>query len=165
MPDYASEWITHYVCVRNSLQITSCSLLPAWRIKFKYHETCDMQEPSPFSHVSGMKIRFLTLIRELRAAGDDVTVITPDMGAPDDYHGARVRPDFQLRKNTISKSARRIPPYITCAPMILCAACKTPTDLQPVTSRMMVWIGLKCGANHFSIFICGNHASASQAHS
>ena len=52
--------------------------------------------------MSGMKIRFLTLIRELRAAGDDVTVITPDMGAPDDYHGARVWPYLQPRKKLAS---------------------------------------------------------------
>lgn len=47
-------------------------------------------EPSPFSHVSGMKIRFLTLIEELRRAGDEVLVVTPDRKAPDEYHGAKV---------------------------------------------------------------------------
>ena len=41
--------------------------------------------------VSGMKIRFLTLIRELRKAGDDVLVVTPDRNPPATYHGAKVR--------------------------------------------------------------------------
>lgn len=40
--------------------------------------------------VSGMKIRFLTLIRELRKAGDDVLVVTPDANPPATYHGAKV---------------------------------------------------------------------------
>ena len=39
-------------------------------------------EPSPFSHVSGMKNRFECLIRGLRDAGDKVTVITPDPEPP-----------------------------------------------------------------------------------
>mmetsp|Transcript_12544 Transcript_12544/g.37669 ORF Transcript_12544/g.37669 Transcript_12544/m.37669 type:complete len:523 (-) Transcript_12544:480-2048(-) len=47
-------------------------------------------EPSPFSHVSGMKNRFETLIQGLRAAGDDVMVFTPDRSPPAEYHGARV---------------------------------------------------------------------------
>jgi len=38
-----------------------------------------------------MKIRFLTLIRELRKAGDDVLVVTPDRNPPPSYHGAKVR--------------------------------------------------------------------------
>jgi hypothetical protein len=37
-----------------------------------------------------MKIRFLTLIRELRKAGDDVLVVTPDRNPPPSYHGAKV---------------------------------------------------------------------------
>lgn len=41
--------------------------------------------------VSGMKIRFLTLIRELRKAGDEVLVVTPDRNPPATYHGAKVR--------------------------------------------------------------------------
>ena len=48
-------------------------------------------EPSPFSHVSGMKNRFENLIRELRKAGDDVLVITPDPKPPKEFCGARVR--------------------------------------------------------------------------
>ena len=47
-------------------------------------------EPSPFSHVSGMKNRFLRLIENLREMGDDVVVITPDRDPPKEYHGAKV---------------------------------------------------------------------------
>ena len=50
-----------------------------------------VQEPSPFSHVSGMKNRFECLIKGLRAAGDEVMVFTPDRTPPTEYHGARVR--------------------------------------------------------------------------
>lgn len=48
-------------------------------------------EPSPFSHVSGMKNRFECLIKGLRDAGDDVVVFTPDRAPPKEFHGARVR--------------------------------------------------------------------------
>ncbi len=48
--------------------------------------------------VSGMKIRFLTLIRELRKAGDDVLVVTPDRNPPQSYHGAKVRGNSALRR-------------------------------------------------------------------
>lgn len=69
-------------------------------------------EPSPFSHVSGMKNRFECLIQGLRGKrmlcvepiartsisripiptelGDDVTVVTPDVNPPKHYFGARV---------------------------------------------------------------------------
>lgn len=70
-------------------------------------------EPSPFSHVSGMKNRFECLIQGLRGMlqaksslchlslpavekhccaelGDDVTVVTPDINPPKHYFGARV---------------------------------------------------------------------------
>ena len=47
-------------------------------------------EPSPFSHVSGMKNRFLRLIESLREMGDDVVVITPDRDPPREYRGAKV---------------------------------------------------------------------------
>ena len=50
-----------------------------------------MQEPSPFSHVSGMKNRFECLIQGLRAAGDHVMVFTPDSNPPQEYFGAKVR--------------------------------------------------------------------------
>lgn len=49
-------------------------------------------EPSPFSHISGMKNRFECLIRNLRDQGDDVIVFTPDRSPPRHFHGARVRP-------------------------------------------------------------------------
>lgn len=48
-------------------------------------------EPSPFSHISGMKNRFECLIRNLRDQGDDVIVFTPDKSPPKDFHGAKVR--------------------------------------------------------------------------
>lgn len=47
-------------------------------------------EPSPFSHVSGMKIRFSNLIKGLREIGDDVTVVTPCVNPPKTYCGAKV---------------------------------------------------------------------------
>ncbi len=47
-------------------------------------------EPSPFSHISGMKNRFECLIKGLRNAGDDVVVFTPDRTPPKDFHGAQV---------------------------------------------------------------------------
>ena len=47
-------------------------------------------EPSPFSHISGMKIRFLNLIKGLRDIGDEVTVVTPCISPPKQFHGAKV---------------------------------------------------------------------------
>ncbi|CAL5228626.1 g11792 [Coccomyxa viridis] len=47
-------------------------------------------EPSPFSHVSGMKIRFANLIKGLRQLGDDVMVVTPCINPPKTFHGAKV---------------------------------------------------------------------------
>jgi len=47
-------------------------------------------EPSPFSHISGMKNRFECLIKGLRDAGDEVLVVTPDPNPPREYFGARV---------------------------------------------------------------------------
>jgi sulfoquinovosyltransferase len=48
-------------------------------------------EPSPFSHISGMKNRFESLIRHLREAGDEVMVFTPDASPPKEFCGAQVR--------------------------------------------------------------------------
>lgn len=47
-------------------------------------------EPSPFSHISGMKNRFECLIKNLTDQGDDVMVFTPDRAPPKDYFGAKV---------------------------------------------------------------------------
>ena len=47
-------------------------------------------EPSPFSHVSGMKIRFSNLIKELGQLGSEVTVFTPCVDPPKSYCGAKV---------------------------------------------------------------------------
>lgn len=46
-------------------------------------------EPSPFSHISGMKNRFECLIRNLKDQGDDVIVFTPDRSPPKEYCGAK----------------------------------------------------------------------------
>ena len=48
-------------------------------------------EPSPFSHISGMKNRFECLIKGLRDAGDTVTIVTPDPQPPAEFCGAKVR--------------------------------------------------------------------------
>ena len=45
---------------------------------------------SPFSHVSGMRIRFANLIKGLRELGDDVDVFTPCVDPPATFHGAKV---------------------------------------------------------------------------
>lgn len=47
-------------------------------------------EPSPFSHISGMKNRFESLIKGLREAGDEVMVVTPDPQPPKEFCGAKV---------------------------------------------------------------------------
>jgi sulfoquinovosyltransferase len=47
-------------------------------------------EPSPFSHISGMKNRFESLIKNLREAGDEVIVVTPDANPPKEFCGAQV---------------------------------------------------------------------------
>jgi sulfoquinovosyltransferase len=47
-------------------------------------------EPSPFTHVSGMKNRFLRLIENLAELGDEVVVITPCVDPPKEYCGCKV---------------------------------------------------------------------------
>lgn len=54
-------------------------------------------EPSPFSHISGMKNRFECLIKCLRAEGDEVLVVTPDPNPPREYFGAKVLNVLGLR--------------------------------------------------------------------
>jgi sulfoquinovosyltransferase len=49
-------------------------------------------EPSPFSHISGMKNRFECLIKNLTDQGDNVMVFTPDRAPPKEYFGAKARP-------------------------------------------------------------------------
>lgn len=48
-------------------------------------------EPSPFSHISGMKNRFECLIKGLRDEGDEVLVVTPCSDPPKEFCGAKVR--------------------------------------------------------------------------
>lgn len=49
-------------------------------------------EPSPFTHTSGYSSRFKNLLMQLREAGDQVLVITPDNNpdAPTEFAGARI---------------------------------------------------------------------------
>eukprot|EP00955_Chlamydomonas_euryale_P053821 355623-Chlamydomonas_euryale.AAC.3 len=54
------------------------------------HAVAIFVEPSPFSHVSGMKNRFECLIKGLRDAGDEVIVYTPDPSPPEHFCGAKV---------------------------------------------------------------------------
>jgi len=54
------------------------------------HKVALFVEPSPFSHVSGMKNRFECLIKGLKQAGDDVVVFTPDRTPPKTFAGADV---------------------------------------------------------------------------
>lgn len=54
------------------------------------HKVALFVEPSPFSHVSGMKNRFECLIKGLREAGDEVIVVTPDPKPPAQFCGAKV---------------------------------------------------------------------------
>lgn len=56
----------------------------------KPKKICLFVEPSPFSHVSGMKNRFQSLIKNLRQEGDEVLVVTPDPKPPKEYCGAKV---------------------------------------------------------------------------
>ena len=58
----------------------------------KHPKVAVFVEPSPFSHVSGMKIRFSNLIKELRHLGSEVTVFTPCVAPPESFCGAKVSP-------------------------------------------------------------------------
>jgi sulfoquinovosyltransferase len=57
-------------------------------------------EPSPFSHVSGMKNRFECLIKGLRELGDEVMVFTPDPKPPLQWEGAKARIKLPLVAQT-----------------------------------------------------------------
>ena len=62
-------------------------------------------EPSPFSHVSGMKIRFSNLIKELRQLGSEVTVFTPCVDPPKSFCGAKVSCRLVLLPKMTKQSA------------------------------------------------------------
>ena len=66
---------------------TAAKLAETQRVPRK---VCVFVEPSPFSHVSGMKNRFLRLIENLVELGDEVVVVTPDRNPPPTYAGATV---------------------------------------------------------------------------
>ena len=78
-----------------------------------------MVEPTPFTHVSGYANRFNEMLKNLRKAGDDVEVITPDNedngAAPREVHGHRVNnlkgfkfPMYPLITLTFDLKARAI---------------------------------------------------------
>lgn len=78
-----------------------------------------MVEPTPFTHVSGYANRFNEMLKNLRKAGDDVEVITPDNedngAAPQEVHGHRVNnlkgfkfPMYPLITLTFDLKARAI---------------------------------------------------------
>ena len=75
------------LCKLNDTLLPACAVQMCLQLKTVH---IDAQEPSPFSHVSGMKNRFECLIQGLRAAGDDVMVFTPDRNPPRKYFGAKV---------------------------------------------------------------------------
>lgn len=80
------------VCQRLYRQHVRCVLArPAQYSQFSDNpKVAVFVEPSPFSHVSGMKIRFSNLIKELRQLGSEVTVFTPCVDPPKSYCGAKV---------------------------------------------------------------------------
>lgn len=49
-------------------------------------------EPTPFTHISGYANRFNEMLRFLRRAGDDVSIVTPDdtSEAPEEAHGYKI---------------------------------------------------------------------------
>jgi sulfoquinovosyltransferase len=71
--------------VSTSAQAVASTITPETK-----HKVALFVEPSPFSHISGMKNRFESLIKGLREAGDDVVVFTPDRTPPIEFHGAKV---------------------------------------------------------------------------
>jgi hypothetical protein len=75
------------LCVRNAAALTdgTSAVNP-----FTPSKVAIFVEPSPFSHISGMKNRFESLIKTLREAGDEVMVVTPDPKPPREFCGAQV---------------------------------------------------------------------------
>ena len=65
-------------------------LLAGHRYSADHPKVAVFVEPSPFSHVSGMKIRFSNLIKELGQLGSEVTVFTPCVDPPKSFCGAKV---------------------------------------------------------------------------
>lgn len=75
----------------NAIAMTAGSALDAAKEALVGRKVAIFVEPSPFSHISGMKNRFESLIKGLREAGDDVMVVTPDPKPPREFCGAKVR--------------------------------------------------------------------------
>eukprot|EP00879_Flechtneria_rotunda_P002458 GHRR01002655.1.p1 GENE.GHRR01002655.1~~GHRR01002655.1.p1 ORF type:complete len:482 (+),score=107.19 GHRR01002655.1:234-1679(+) len=74
---------------RNRLSVSNAAAV-ATPADFTPRKVAIFVEPSPFSHISGMKNRFESLIRNLREEGDDVMVVTPDPTPPKEFCGAQV---------------------------------------------------------------------------
>ena len=85
-------------------------------------------EPSPFSHISGMKNRFECLIKGLRDAGDEVLVVTPDPNPPKEYFGAKVPPPP--------------PPPPPLLPTSTCTAACLPS--QPLSGMQPTTLSRRC---------------------
>lgn len=66
-------------------------------------------EPSPFSHVSGMRNRFLGLIESLDQEGDDVRPALP--ATPSPPAAIPYRPALRGRKNPLVVGARESTPH------------------------------------------------------
>lgn len=79
------------VCESAAIQPAPAASVPEPEQAMSSRNVAIFVEPSPFSHVSGMKNRFTCLIRTLREQGDDVIVFTPDRTPPKHFHGAKVR--------------------------------------------------------------------------
>lgn len=108
-------------------------------------------EPSPFSHVSGMKNRFESLIQGLRDAGDDVTVFTPDRHPPKEFHGAKVIsvmgfPLPQYKSPTlllsVGLSLRVLWHLIMSRPHVIHASCPGPLTLGSIMYAKLLAIPL-----------------------
>ncbi|KAL3155300.1 hypothetical protein ABBQ32_013082 [Trebouxia sp. C0010 RCD-2024] len=74
---------------RNYREVRRC-VVAAHSHAAKHPKVAVFVEPSPFSHVSGMKIRFSNLIKELRHLGSEVTVFTPCVAPPKSFCGAKL---------------------------------------------------------------------------
>lgn len=83
-------------------------------------------EPSPFSHISGMKNRFECLIKGLREAGDQVVVVTPDPQPPQEFCGAKVKQPGSPCVKPCCASCRLQAIVSTLAH--LCIACAFPAN-------------------------------------
>lgn len=73
-----------------TVQVACTTTRPRVQQAVKTQKVALFVEPSPFSHVSGMKNRFECLIKCLRQEGDEVLVVVPDPQPPSEFCGAKV---------------------------------------------------------------------------